>query len=235
MTDIRESSSGDRYDGNNFHLWKMHLSFIFQSRDVFPIVNGTLKKAALSTAADKQLWEKKDKQAIVAILATLVSHHKAEVINCTTSHEMWTQLQAYHDQHSDECIIALQEKYYGSKLNVDESIAAFISSLKKLAKQLTDLGQPISDQQLISKFKCGLPSAYDPLLLAWDSIHVTEQALLSFQSRLVKFQHKLRDRALLPESPLEEVFFRSRIYASSVDTSCYSDCREKARARRTPS
>ena len=207
MTDIRESSSVDRYDGSNFHLWKMHLSFIFQSRDVFPIVNGTLKKAALTTAADKQLWEKKDKQAIVAILATLDSHHKAEVINCTTSHEMWTQLQAYHDHHSDECIIALQEKYYGSKLHGDESIATFISSLKKLAKQLTDLGQPISEQQLISKIKCGLPSAYDPLLLAWDSIPVTEQTLLSFQSRLVKFQHKLRDRTLLPESPLDQVFF----------------------------
>jgi hypothetical protein len=39
---------------------------------------------------------------------------------------------------------------------------------------LTDLGQPISDQQLISKIKCGLPSAYDPLLLAWDNVHVAE-------------------------------------------------------------
>ena len=172
--DIRESSSVDRYDGSNFHLWKMHLSFIFQSRDQWSIVNGTLKKAALSSAADKMLWEKKDKQAIVAILATLDSHHKAEVINCTTSNEMWTQLQAYHDQHSDECIIALQEKYYGSKLTADESIAAFISSLKKLAKQLTDLGQPISDQHLISKIKCGLPAAYDPLLLAWDNVPVSD-------------------------------------------------------------
>ena len=85
MSDIREASSVDRYDGSNFHLWKMHLSFIFQSRDLFSIVNGTLKKAALNTAADKLIWEKKDKQAIVAILATLDSHHKAEVINCTTS------------------------------------------------------------------------------------------------------------------------------------------------------
>ena len=207
MSDIRESSSVDKYNGSNFHLWKMHLSFIFQSRDLFPIVNGTFKKAALSSAADKQMWEKKDKQAIVAILATLDAHHRAEVINCTTSHDMWMQLQAYHDQHSDECIIELQEKYYGCKLGADESIAAFVSSLKQLAKQLTDLGQPISDQQLISKIKCGLPSTYDPLLLAWDSVPVAEQTLLSFQARLVKFQHKLRGRAVLPDSPLEQVFF----------------------------
>ena len=110
MSDIRESSSVDRYNGSNFHLWK-HLRFIFQSRELFSIVNGTLKKAALSTVADKMMWEKRDKQAIVAIVATLDMFHKAEVINCTTSHEMWTQLQANHDQHFDECVIALQEKY----------------------------------------------------------------------------------------------------------------------------
>ena len=81
MSDIRESSSVGRYNGNNFHLWKMHLSFIFQSRDFFPIVNGTFKKAALSSAADKQIWEKKDKQAIVAILATLDSHHRANQLH----------------------------------------------------------------------------------------------------------------------------------------------------------
>ena len=41
---------------------------------------------------------------------------------------MWTKLQAYHDQHFDECVIALQEKYYRSKLSADESIAISISS-----------------------------------------------------------------------------------------------------------
>ena len=206
MSDIWESSSVDKYNGTNFHLWKMHLSFIFQSRELFSIVNGTSKKSALTTVADKMTWEKKDKQAILAILATLDSFHKAEVINCTTSHEMWMQLQAYHDQHSDECVIALQEKYYGSKLSPDESIATFISSLQKLAKQVTDLGQPISNEQLISKIKCGLPSVFDPLLVAWDSVPVADQTLPSFQARLVKFQHKLRDRVLSSEAPLEQVF-----------------------------
>ena len=148
MTDvgeIRESHTVDRYDGSNFLLWKMHMRFIFQSRDIYSIVNGTLKKSSLTTPAEQLQWEKKDKQAIVTILGTLDSFHKQEVINCSTSHEMWTQLQAYHDQHSEECIIALQAKYYNFKLNEGESIAAFISTLQQLAKQLTDLGQTITE------------------------------------------------------------------------------------------
>jgi hypothetical protein len=70
--------------------------FISLSREVFPIVNSALKKFALATAAENLLWEK-DEQVIVAILATIDSFHKAEVINCRTSHAMWTQLQV------DEC------------------------------------------------------------------------------------------------------------------------------------
>ena len=173
VAEIRESHTIDRYDGSNFLLWKMHMRFIFQSRDMYSIVNGTLKKSSLTDPAEQLQWEKKDKHAIVAILGTLDSFHKQEVINCSTSHAMWTQLQAYHDQYCEECIIALQARYYNSKLNEGESIAAFISTLQQLATQLTDLGQTITEQQVISKIICG--SSFDPLLLAWDNIPLASQ------------------------------------------------------------
>ena len=206
--EIRESHTIDRYDGSNFLLWKMHMRFIFQSRDMYSIVNGTLKKSFLRDPAEQLQWEKKDKHATIdAILGTLDSFHKQEVINCSTSHDMWTQLQAYHDQHSEECIIALQAKYYNFKLNEGESIAAFISTLQQLAKQLTDLGQTITEQQLISKIICGLPSSFDPLLLAWDNIPLANKSLLGLQSRLIKLQNKLRDRAQQVETPSDRVFF----------------------------
>ena len=92
----------------------------------------------------------------------------------------------HHDQHSDECIIALQVKYYNFKLNEGESIAAFINTLQQLAKQLTDLGQTITEQQLISKIICGLPSSFDLLLLAWDNSPTANQSLVGLQSRLIK-------------------------------------------------
>ena len=192
--EIRESHTVDRYDGTNFLLWKNHMRFIFQSRDMFSIVNGQLKKSSLTTPDEQLQWEK-DKQAIVAILGTLDSFHKQEVINCSTSHEMWTQLQAYHDQHSEECIIVLQAKYYNFTLLEGQSIAVFISTLQQLAKQLTDLGQTITERQLISKIICGLPSSFDSFLLAWDNLPLPNQSLLGLQSRLIKLQSKLRERA----------------------------------------
>ena len=97
--------------------------------ELFSIVNDSLKKYDLTNATKEFLWAKHDKQAIVAILATIDSFHEEEVINCSTSYEMWSQVEAYHDEHSNECIIALQEKYYSCRLGDGESIATFINTL----------------------------------------------------------------------------------------------------------
>lgn len=55
-------------DGTNFQLWKMHMTFIFQSRDRFSVVNGSVKKSVSVTDQEKLLW---GKQAIVIILVTI--------------------------------------------------------------------------------------------------------------------------------------------------------------------
>jgi len=204
---IIEVNIVDRYDGSNFALWKMHMSFIFKSRDLFSIVNGTKQK--LDTMSDDQQsqWEQRDKQAIVAILGSIDSYHKQEVIHCETSYQMWTQLQAYHDRHSDECVIALQEKFFCCKLGEGDSIASYISTLQKLYKQLNDLGEKVTEKSLIAKIRCGLPPSYDPLMLAWDSAPAVEQTLTNLQMRLVKFQNKKKDREGLFDVQADSAFF----------------------------
>ena len=183
------------------------MRFSFQSRNMYSMVNGTLKKSSLTNPTEHILWEKKDKQAIVAILGTLDSFHKQEVINCSTSHTMWTHLRAYHNQHFEKCIIGLQAKYYIYKLNEGKSITVFISSLQQLATQLTNLGQAITEQQLISKIICSLPSSFDMLLYAWNNVPLGNHTLLGLQSRLIKLQNKLGDHAQQLEVPNDKAFF----------------------------
>ena len=189
-TEIKETASVKKYNGTNFQLWKMHMQFIFQSRELWSIVNGTSLK---EHAIDQSAWEKKDKTAAVAILNAISSVHRQELVSCLTSNEMWKQLTTFHEKNSEECIIALQEAYYSCKLEPNESIISYVSNLQKLARQLTDHGEKISDRQLLSKIKCGLPPSYRPLLLAWDSVSLGEQTLSTFQSRLVKHQISMKD------------------------------------------
>jgi hypothetical protein len=120
---------------------------------------------------------------------------------------MWSQLQAYHHQHYDECIIALKEKYYNCKLGDGEWVATYISTLQKLAKQLIGLQQNITEQQFISKIKCGLPSVFNHILFAWNNVPHAEQPHISFQTRLIKFQENLRERDPPIDGPNDKDYF----------------------------
>lgn len=191
------------------------MAFIFQSRDLFGIVTGTEKKLDSMSVTEQAAWNKKDKTAAVAILSSIDKFHKQEVIHCETSADMWKQLVAYHELHSEECIISLQEKYYSSRLGENDSIAVYVSNLQKLAKQLTDLGETITDRQLISKIKCGLPPSYDSLLLAWESVSLNDQTLNSFQSRLIKREAAIKERAGQTDVQAEKAFYNHSRNSSS--------------------
>ena len=100
VAEIKETACVEKYNGTNFQLWKMHMQFIFQSRELWSIVNGTSSK---EDAIDQNAWEKKDKTAAVAILNAISSLHRQELISCLTSNAMWKQLTTFHEKNSEEC------------------------------------------------------------------------------------------------------------------------------------
>lgn len=53
MADVREGNTVDTYNEVNFQSWKMHIGFIFQSRELFLIANGTVKMSDMLTDAEK--------------------------------------------------------------------------------------------------------------------------------------------------------------------------------------
>ena len=190
MADIREADTVDTYNGAHFELWKMKE---FQSREWISIVNGAVKKSDMTSNAERLQWEKHDKMVIVVILWTIDSAHKVEVIDYLATDEMWSQLHICMPRSTLRSLYqcAPREVLY-LQMGDKDSIAMCISTLQKLAKQLTDLRQKVNEQQLISKIKCGLLSSFDPLLLAWDSVPIVDQILNTLQTRLVKFWNKMK-------------------------------------------
>ena len=95
------------------------MQFIFQSQELWSIVNGTSSK---ENAIDQNAWEKKDRTTMLAILNAISSLHRQELLSCLTSNAMWKQLTTFHEKNSEECVITLQEAYYSYKLEPEESI-----------------------------------------------------------------------------------------------------------------
>jgi hypothetical protein len=92
------------------------------------------------------------------------------------------------------------------KMKPGADVVDHISAVETLACQLTDLGEMVSDQAIICKILCSLPSSYRHLLSAWDSVPRCEQSIEYLTLQLLKEEtrNKLQDQA---EEEGEKAFF----------------------------
>jgi len=79
------------YDGSNYLSWKMHMIFIFQSRELLNIVSGEDKK--VDHVMDINRWgqNKMGEERWTSYLCNSVgfkNKHQNEVMHCATLNEM---------------------------------------------------------------------------------------------------------------------------------------------------
>ena len=55
----RDLGNIDRFDGENFHLWKFQMRALFMGKDLLTVVDGTEPKPA-NAGAQQTAWIKRD-------------------------------------------------------------------------------------------------------------------------------------------------------------------------------
>lgn len=139
ISDIRESSSVDKCNGTNFQLWKMHMSLFPLSIVLWrSLPSPLLPRNYYGSRINRPLWPfllplilPTKLRLLIAQLPMLCGHTCRRIMINT--------------RMSVPSCCRINIKYYGCRLLAGESTAPFIPSLQKLAKQLKELGQPITD------------------------------------------------------------------------------------------
>ena len=160
-----------KFTGKNFNLWKRQLRIALDGREIFTIVNGTKK---LENAEDKEEWKRKDNLTKWIITTSVDMEHLSMIINCKISAKMWERLVCIHEQVSAESMFMLIQQFIDYKYNKGDSVVAHIAKIEMMAQNLEDIGQKMSEEQIISKLITSLPSEYRHVLTAWKSMP-TEQ------------------------------------------------------------
>lgn len=111
------------------------------------------------------------------------------VMNCESSADMWSILESVYEQKSETSIHLLQQ-FFQYVIKPEDSISIHISQIQKLAKQLEDLGEKISDNMLITKILMTLPDDYKHFFSSWEATGKEERTLKNLTSRL--FMEKSR-------------------------------------------
>ena len=154
--------------------------------DLTEIIEGKDLRSSASDDAAKKLWDKKNAKALITLTSLMTDEQHDRVSNCLTACDMWNKLGRIHEQKSELSKNVLWQRYHEAQMEPGEDVMTFITRLQKISKQLTDLGQTITDESLVAKILMSLPDKFSNFVSAWDSTELSRQTLENLESRLVK-------------------------------------------------
>lgn len=82
-------------------------------------------------------------------------------------------------------------KFYDYRMSIGDSVAQHIAKIENMARQLKDLGEVVSDVTIMAKILGSLPSKYNALVTAWDSVDADKQTLENLAARLIKEENRM--------------------------------------------
>jgi len=193
-----------KLEGPNYITWSNQMIPILKTNDLMGFVDGfescppkyVLDDKGIATATlspNFRLWAKKDQFVLSWINATLSEKVMSTTFGVTSAKEVWDSLSSRFASHSKTRIFHLQHQlqslHQGSK-----SCTNYLTTAKQFSAQLEAVGQPVTDDALISYKVGGLHPSFNPV--------VTSLSVASRYKSLtfIEFHDELLSYELLLES-----------------------------------
>lgn len=144
-----------------------------------------------SEEAPKKAWKKRDAKAMYILSSSMEPGQLEYLLTCETSADMWKKLSSLHEQRSESNKLVLMTKFHDYKMAGNDSVAQHIAEVENMARQLSDLGEKLSDVTIMAKILGSLPSKFSAFVTAWDSVDPDKQSLDSLTTRLIKEETRI--------------------------------------------
>ena len=176
----------DKFNGDNFGLWKFKMEMILSEKDLWEIVEGT-EKPPPSDAEDKlkKAYERRAKKAFSMIACNLVDRQLAHVRSCKGAAEAWRVLCNIHETKSLSNMLFIRRKFFTCKMQESDDMLDHINKVKGLADQLACLEVPVTDGDIVMTLLESLPPSYEYLITALETRDMKELDMDFITARLV--------------------------------------------------
>lgn len=185
----------DKFNGDNFSLWKFKMEMILSAKDLWDIVDKSeLPPPSTADERDKKDYERRCKRAFAVIATNLVDKEMAHIKACKGPAEAWTTLCNIHEAKSLSNILFLRRKFFTVKMEEGGDMLDHINKVKSLADQLTCLDVGVKDEDVVMTLLESLPPSYEHLITALETRPVKELTVEFITSRLMHEVSKRKER-----------------------------------------
>ncbi|XP_073271372.1 uncharacterized protein [Primulina huaijiensis] len=197
-------------DGTNYSLWKVKMRCYIKSLDERAwqrVINGwtspsmtdqdgdSLPKPETDWTADEVQSSNYNSKALNAIFTSVDTNMFSLITNCTSAKSAWDTLQR-HCEGSESVrrtrLRMLSSKFEIMRMEESDNILEYDRRLREIANEAFSLGNPISNERLVSKVLRSLPERFNIKICAIDEAKDTRQmALEDLISSLRTFEMNL--------------------------------------------
>jgi len=177
-----------RFNGENFPVWKFQMTLIFGSRDLTAIIDGTEKRPNGDNSNDAvAAWIKRDMSASSILAQTIEQEILKTLVGCKTTAEIWSTLNTLQDKQALQSIDKLQRKFFELKFDGKSGCYNFISSITLFISQLKNIGdENFNDRSIMTQILSSLPKTYNLLITAWNLLPKEQQSLETLKLKLLE-------------------------------------------------
>ena len=176
----------DKFNGDNFSLFKFKMEMILDEKDLWDIVEGTEKAPPIGSDEKVILAFKKRERMAFRILCThLVDAQLQHVKSCKGAAEAWKTLCGIHETKGLANVLFLRRKFFTMKMQESDDLLQHINKVKTLADQLEALDVPVTEGDIVMTILESLPSSFENLIVAMETKDIKELTLAYVTSRLM--------------------------------------------------
>jgi len=174
MADINSSGLSTLYrieplKGPNWLSWKMKIETILDNKGLDSYIEGTkIRPADNSPLADeKDKWDAEDKKTRTIITLLVHDTQVIHYVGAHTAHDLWEQLKAMHEPHSQAGILTWHRKLYGTRAKESTDIRTHLTSMWEIYETLRVMGDKINDQEFKNALMTSLLKSWEQFLMIY--------------------------------------------------------------------
>ncbi len=179
----------ERFDGDNFHLWKFKMRMMLSKHGLWKFVDGN---ATLSSEEVARVdYNEKDTKAFALLCEHLTDAQLAHIQYCDNVRSAWEALCGVHQVKAIGNKLFLRRKFFTIKMQKGDYMVVHINMVKALADQLCSIEMNITDEDVYMVLFMSLPPSFDTLVTSLESMSIKNVDLQFIVARLL---HKVSKR-----------------------------------------
>ena len=135
-------------NGDNYTQWCKMITLMLKYKGLWTIVNGSFLAPVSTNSQGHLKWTQRDQEAQLQIMTTLNSSLLNHVLDVKTAKEVWDLLRVRYQGDNDLRQHYLLKRLFTTAFCDSDPMEPQIADIVAIARQLTDIGFPISDQLL---------------------------------------------------------------------------------------